>query len=308
MEILSKDIVCRLGDGGHREDVAFLTVRDDIVRGGTGDGASVPHCESHPLKLYNGKSGAELMARCYKLTCEQADPRELFERTLLRANDTIRMIHQVLMDITGSEPGSKLNGVCFGAFEINSVWTRILWAGDAQVFIRFKDGNFWMTCNEMKGHDAEMYSLIASFTSHAAAELGLDPRKATREERSRIRARMYEHFYQPLCRARDQRINTDDPKGYSLMNGHPGAPTRWQKASFRTADIEAVGSVTDGLMQPRDEFAELSEEEAARRLFGHIEEFGTLKRYADALGRYEKSKPLGHVQHMEKAGVLVYLA
>ena len=110
MKIVAHDILCRTGDGYYQEDVAFLKVWDSVVRGGTGDGATVPHSPSHPLKLYNGKTGAELASRCYKLICEQADPREPFKRVLIRANDSIRLFHQVLMGLEGAEPGSQLNG------------------------------------------------------------------------------------------------------------------------------------------------------------------------------------------------------
>lgn len=308
MEILDTETLCLAGDNNHQEDVAFLLVHDSIVRGGTGDGATVPHSDKHPLEFYNGKTGAELASRCYKLTCGQADPREPFGRVLVRANDNIRMIHQVLMDLGGSEPGSKLNGLCFGAFEITPTWTRVFWAGDAQVFIRFKNGQIWMTKNEIKKHDDEMYSLVALYIKQAADELELDPKTTNIGEQDQLRDRMWEHFYEPLCRARDERINTGRPKGYSLMNGHPGAPLRWRAKKFYTPRIKLIGSVTDGLMQPRDEFASLSNRKAARLLLRCVEEHGSLKAYANHVEEYEWSKPVGHVRHMEKAGVLVRLA
>lgn len=309
MNILKKDMVCRLGDNNHQEDVAFLVVQNSLVRGGTGDGATVPHNDEHPLELYNGKTGAELASLIYKRIFEDASPTEPLKRILGRANDSIRLLHQVLLDLDGTEPGSKLHGLCFGVFEVRPMWTKIIWAGDAQVFIRFKDGRIWMTGNEIREHDGEMYSLVALYTEKAASELELDPKTTDEKEQNRIRARMWKHFYEPLCRARDERVNTDHPKGYSLMNGHPEALSLWQMRKFYTPHIEIVGSVTDGLMQPRNEFVQLSEEEAASRLLGYIEHFGDFRSYADYLEGYERHlKSLRHVRHMEKAGVLVHLA
>lgn len=309
MKIVAHDILCRTGDGDHQEDVAFLKVWEGdrfLLRGGAGDGATVPHNESHPLEFYNGKTGAELASQIYKKTCEEADPLESLGRILFRANDSVRLLHQVLLDLEGTEPGSKLHGLCFGAFEVKPMWTRIVWAGDAQVFVRFKDGTVWMTENELREHDAEMYALVRLYTKQAAKALELDPYTQDDTEKDRITNKMWEFFYEPLCRARDERINTDYPKSYSLMNGHPSAPERWRLKKFYTPHIELIGAATDGLFQPRSEFAALSDEEAAKRLLESVEKWG-LEGYADRLEEYERQKPAGHVRIMEKAGVLVRL-
>lgn len=332
MKVLDHDVFSRAGDDGYQEDVAFLYIfGGSVIRGGTGDGVTVAHIKGskeHPLVLYNGMTGAEIDAQTYRLVCRESNPREPFRRILIRANDSIRLIHRVLMELEGDEPGSMLNGLCFGAFEVTSHWTRVFWAGDAQVFIRFKDGRVWMTENEMREHDNEMYMLIDKYFDQASRELGIPrrPKETTlrqllrripvlssilnwwrRKKENLLQRRMWVHFYGPLCRARDERINTDHPKGYSLMNGHPEAPSRWRTQKFYTPHIEIIGSVTDGLMQPWNEFAELSDEEAARRLLANIEGFGGLRAYAEYLEEYERTKPVGHVRHMEKAGVIVRL-
>ncbi len=196
---------------------------------GVTDGISGVYLPSESPRLFNERTGGQLVSHIISQHFGLAFKGESLEEILQGANEMVREINGEAK-ISLEEPGF-LPSAAFAVASINDRGIDIVQAGDSLAIWQMKDGTIGGTSNKTYNYEKELLRIIAELM----------------EKHQRNRQKMWEEFRPILIEKRRVNINTKQG-GFSLLNGQSDPERFWQKFTFSKSEIHLLVLFSDGLV------------------------------------------------------------
>lgn len=261
------------GSAPYVEDGLFLC--DPFY--GVVDGVSAPYGPKHPLKLTDGKSGGELVARTIEQYVQNRPQKDLKLPTLEQLTLEVDYNLETIQDIHHL-PTGELSGATFAFAKVGERHVEIVQGGDCFALWKLHDGTVGITKNQVRLHDTAMNAEILRTQREVAKELfGVSLEEATQEQRGKIRGEMWNRFYFTLKEARNQDANNPaSPRRYTLLNGQllqKSEEPIWFSTQLPRDQVQLLLLFSDGLI-PWQVMGGMSDEQIARKVLTDYERGG----------------------------------
>lgn len=197
---------------------------------GVTDGVSGIYLPNEGPRFFQGRTGGQCASRAVFRAFGSALPGESLECILLEANNMIRRLSKTSgLSLQESE---FLPSATFAVAGVMHDFVHILQGGDALAVWMLKDGTIGGTPNQAFGYEAELLSIVSALMQKHGGD----------------RQKMWEEFQPILASRRRLSTNTNQGKGFALLNGQPEVEKFWQKFVLRREDMSLLILFSDGLV------------------------------------------------------------
>ena len=275
-------------------------VREDglIVTGeilfGVLDGVSAPYSPKYPAKKFAGLSGGEMIVRF----CEQ------FAEQLVNLNlrQFVLRLNAKVGEQQGNTPPGELAGAVFAFALVKNDCVEIVQAGDCLAVVEMKNGDVFVTPNQVRRHDTEMNAEIEHIMREVAQEIfGIPIEKLSGFQLDEVRGEMWNRFRDTLIEARRQdNNNPKSPRGFGILNGDPRLDEMIWERKFSLPDISTILLFTDGMV-PWLKMKSSSDEEVARYALTKIRHGGLAELLLSV--RKAEAETISYTTHAEASAV-----
>lgn len=197
---------------------------------GVTDGVSGIYLPNEGPRFFQGRTGGQCASHAVSRAFGLALPGESLEHILFKANDMIRRLSKA-RGLSPQEP-EFLPSATFAVASILHDFVHILQGGDALAVWMLKDGTIGGTPNQAFGYEAELLSIVSALMQKHGGD----------------RQKMWEEFQPILANRRRLATNTNQGKGFALLNGQPEVEKFWQKFVLQRKDISLLILFSDGFV------------------------------------------------------------
>lgn len=193
------------------------------------DGISGVYLPQEGARLFDGRTGGQLVGHTISRTFKNASPGDSVEDILKEANRMVREIsemHGLSIRESGFLPSA--------AFVIASVGNQnitIIQGADSLAVWQMKDGTIGGTPNRTFAYEKGLLDIIAELMKKHKGD----------------RRKLWEDFRPVLIKKRRAYVNTSQG-GFCLLNGQPEAEQFWQEFTFPTEAVKILILFSDGFV------------------------------------------------------------
>jgi len=276
-------MVCDRGTAKNQEDGLI----HNLSFVGVVDAFSAPYTNKHEQKLFDEKSGGEMVKENILRKFNTAKDSDSLGLLIELANNWVAaQIHFHELPIERSD---LIPAACFAIMKLGSDHIDVIQGGDCFVVWVTDSGEINFTKNQARLHEIREERIINSLLKKHGGS----------------KEKMWEDFYPLLKKSRLRDINKDTDAGYAVVNGQADFLEHYQKAKIDYENLDFVIVCTDGFIRP--ELLWVKEERVANELVSIYKESGLggilEKTRKSETKRAKKEK--GYTKYREATGMVI---
>lgn len=277
------------GTAKYIEDMLVLKIVEGFggssLIAGVVDGVSELYIPARGPKLFNGKTGGQVICAIIEHSFSSTQTEDSLETILSRANEEIKL--RAMKQGIPMDRSDLLPGAAFALAKINHQTIEVLQGADCFAVWLKNNGEIGATRNQIFLHDLDWRQIMADLLKKYQGNRN----KAWRE------------IIPALSRARLEHVNKRE-NGYALLNGQLTLSECWQKITLPHNDIKLLLLFTDGLIP----FQESKDEQVLGTKIINLFQLGGLKMILEETREIEEAeKETTHIDHAEASGTAIEL-